>query len=91
MNYAEVDKNVPKIARNEMFYFIARVCMMASLPLGGFFGARLISQADAMQAALAQQNIELRVLSATVNDRLSGNVAQLSDHELRLRQLERPR
>ena len=86
---AEIDHAVPKIARNEMFYFIARVCMMASLPLGGWFGSRIITQADALQAAVIQQNIDIRVLSATVKDKLDAHVNQLTDHELRLRALER--
>lgn len=84
-----IDTAVPRIARNEMFYFIARVCMIASLPIGGFFGQRIISQADALQLTVTQQNIDIKVLSAIVNSKLDANVAQLTDHELRLRSLER--
>lgn len=91
MTRADIDNAVPKIARNEMFYFIARICMMASLPLAGFLGARLINQADALQSSVTDQNVQIRVLSATVKDKLDANVSQLSDHELRLRSLERQR
>lgn len=83
------DNLVPKAARNELFYFIARVCMMASLPLLGFYGNRIITQADALQASVVSQNVDIRVLSATVKDKLDANVSQLSDHELRLRSLEK--
>jgi hypothetical protein len=82
---AEIDKAVPKIARNEMFYFIARVCMIASLPLISFFGSRIVSQADALQTSVTQQNIDLRILTLKID----GNINQISDHELRLRQIER--
>jgi hypothetical protein len=81
----EIDKAVPKIARNEMFYFIARLCMMATIPLVAFFGTRIISQADALQTSVSEQNIAIKILSY----KLDGNVSQLSDHELRLRQIER--
>jgi hypothetical protein len=84
-----LDETVPKIARNELFYFIARVCMIASLPVAGFFGARIISQADALQTTVSQQNIDIKVLSATVNSKLDANLSQLTDHELRLRAIER--
>lgn len=88
-NAHKPDEFVPKLARNELFYFIARVCMIMSLPLIGFFGTRTINQADALQLTVIQQNVELRVLSAQVKDRLDTDVKQLSDHELRLRSLER--
>jgi len=85
----DVDSFVPSLARNELFYFIARICMIAGLPIAGFVGTRLISQADALQNAVAEQNISIKVLSATVNGKLDANLTQLTDHELRLRTLER--
>lgn len=85
----QIDNAVPKLARNEMFYFIARVCMIVSLPLAGFLGTRMIAQADILQASVIQQNVDIRVLSATVKDKLDAHVNQLADHELRLRTLER--
>lgn len=91
MNNRDLDDAVPSLARNELFYFIARVCMILSIPLGSFFGARMIAQADALQAAQNEQNINIKVLSATVKDRLDANVTQLTDHELRLRTLEHSR
>lgn len=86
---SEIDKSVPKIARNEMFYFIARACMIATIPLISFFGARIITQADALQSTVQQQTIDIRVFSATVQEKLNVGIGQLTDHELRLRQLER--
>lgn len=87
------DDIVPKIARTEVFYFFARVCMiMASLlgaPLAIVMLNRVVSQSDAMQATLIQQNVDLRVLSSRVDDRLNADLSKLSDHELRIRSLER--
>jgi hypothetical protein len=84
---------VPKIARNEMFYFIARASTLAAtligLPLAGFMLSRVVSQADALQLSVTQQNVEIRVLSATLKSQLDNDVKQLTDHELRLRALER--
>lgn len=85
--------HVPKIARNELFYFIARLCMiLASVigaPAAGFMLTRIINQADVLQATVLEQTITIKVLSATVKDKLDSSVAQLSDHELRIRSLER--
>lgn len=93
MNARDLETAVPQIARNEMFYFIARICMICGtvigVPMAGFLMTRIINQADALQMSVAQQNVDIRVLSATVKDRLDNNVRQLSDHELRLRSLER--
>lgn len=84
---------VPKIARNELFYFVARASTLIAtgigLPVAGFMLSRVISQADALTATVTQQNVEIRVLTATVNSRLDNDTKSLSDHELRLRQLER--
>lgn len=88
MNH-HLDQAVPKLARNELFYFIARVCMMASIPIMGFFGSRIITQADALQLTVQQQSVDIKVLSAIVNQKLDTIVSQSSDHEIRLRQLER--
>ncbi len=85
----DIDSFVPTLARNELFYFIARVCMIAGLPIAGFVGARIITQVDTLQSALTEQNIAIKVMSATVNSKLDTNVSQLTDHELRLRTLER--
>lgn len=81
---ARPDDYVPRLARNELFYFVARVCMIVSMPLVGFFGSRIISQADALQTIVAQQNTDLKVLGF----KLDADIGKLSDHELRLRALE---
>lgn len=89
---ADLD-NVPRIVKNETFYFFARVCMIAAslvgLPVAGYLLTRVIGQADAITLQLSEQNVSVKVLSATVNDRLSNNFQTLSDHELRLRALEK--
>jgi hypothetical protein len=86
---------VPKIARNEMFYFIARVCMIVASTLGApialWLGSRLVTQADATQAAIIQQNLQLQLLTSTVKDKFESATLQLSDHELRLRTIEHNR
>lgn len=84
---------VPKIARNELFYFVARASTLIAtgigLPVAAFLLSRVISQADALQSSVTQQNVEIRVLSATVRDRLDNDLKSIGDHELRLRSLER--
>ena len=89
MTPRDLENAVPKLARNEIFTFVARICMMVSIPLAVGFGSRLISQIDTLQAAQIEQNVSIKVMSATVRDRLDSNISQLSDHELRLRSLER--
>lgn len=87
------DDYVPKLARNELFYFIARastlVATFIGLPLAGWMLSRAVSQADILNSQVTQQNIEIRVLSATIRDRFDNDLKQLSDHELRIRALER--
>lgn len=84
---------VPKIARNELFFFIARASMLFAtvigLPAAGFMLSRIINEADALTLSVTQQNVEIRVLSATLKDRLDQDGKELTDHELRLRSLER--
>lgn len=85
--------NVPRIVRNETFYAFARISMIVlsvvGAPVGGYLLSRVISQSDAMTLKIEEQNVAVKVLSATVSDRLSNNLATLSDHELRLRSLEK--
>jgi uncharacterized membrane protein len=85
----QIDKYVPKVARNELFYFIARMAIIVAVPLGGFFGMRLLALADALQVSVAQQNTDIRVLTTTVELQHHETITQLSDHELRLRAIER--
>lgn len=87
------DKLVPKAVRNEIFYFIARFSMIVAnlvgLPIAGWLLIRIVTQADNLQATVLEQTVTLRVLNSTVKDKLEANVQQLSDHELRIRALER--
>lgn len=90
---AKPEDYVPKIARNELFYFVARastlIATLIGLPVAGWMLSRVITQADALAATVTQQNVEIRVLTATVNSRLDSDTKSITDHELRLRQLER--
>lgn len=85
----ETESYVPKIVRNEFFYFIARLCMILSLPIGGYVATRAIAQADEIKSQLQVQSIQLQILSATVKQQLDSDTKTLSDHELRIRGLER--
>lgn len=89
------DEYVPKIARNEIFYFVARMSTLVAtfigLPIAGWMLSRAVQTSDVLTAQVAQQNVQLSVLSATIKDRLDGDLRQLTDHELRIRQLERSR
>jgi hypothetical protein len=80
-----------QFATNEIFLFIARIMMMVSLPLGGFFGTRVIAQADKLEEAVVQEKIAIEILGVQVKDKSDAYVLQLSDHELRLRALEHSR
>lgn len=79
-----LDDKVPRIVRNEAFYAFARVCMILSLPLGGYIGNRVISAADEIRDQVAKQNVALQLLSVEVKYR----IGSVEDHEQRLRKLE---
>lgn len=85
--------NVPRIVKNESFYLFARLCMIVATivgaPAAGYMLTRVIAQADTIASQVQEQSISVKVLTATVNDRLSNNLMTLSDHELRLRALEK--
>lgn len=93
MRQDDLDNAVPKIARNEMFYFIARGCMIfatvVGMPMAGWMLSRVTGQIDKIEQSQFEQTITLRVLSATLNEKLEGGIKTLSDHELRIRGLER--
>lgn len=86
---------MPKAARNELFYFIARASQVftvaVALPVAGFLLTRVINQQDEIQKSLQQQTIDLRVFSATMKDKLDTTLSRQNDQELRLRTLEQRR
>lgn len=86
---------VPKIARNELFYFVARastlMATLIGLPIAGWMLSRAITQADLLSLQVSAQTIELRVLTATLKEQRDQDVRQLTDHELRIRALEHAR
>lgn len=90
---ANPDDLVPKAARTEIFYFVARVCMLGAtligFPLAGMLGTRLIAKADEISAQVLAQNIDLRLLSSLVQIQAKHNEEKLTDHEIRLRSIEK--
>lgn len=87
------DDLVPSIARNELFYFFARVCMIIATLFGApimlWLLGRVVTQNDALAQTVIQQNVDIKLLSSRVDERLTSDLRQLTDHELRLRTLER--
>lgn len=85
--------NVPKVFRNEMFYFIARASMLAmstvGLPVAGFMMMRIINSSDAIAAQLHEQSTTLKILQSASSFRLDNTEKVVLDHETRLRILER--
>lgn len=85
--------DVPRILHNERFYAIARISMIVAsvvgLPIAGGLLTRIVSQADAITSQVQEQNVALKILSVTVSEKLNSNFTTLTDHELRLRALEK--
>jgi hypothetical protein len=85
--------DVPRIIHNEWFYAFARLCMVAAtligLPTAAAMLSRVVSQADAMAHQVQEQGVSIRLLNATVSEKLNSNFATVTDHELRLRALEK--
>ena len=85
--------DVPRIIHNEWFYALARLCMVAAtligLPVAGALLSRVVGQADAMAHQVQEQGVSIRLLNATVSEKLNSNFSTLTDHELRLRALEK--
>lgn len=81
--------NVPRAVRNETFYLIARLCMILGstigIPMAGYMLSSVISKANEIAATQQEQTITLRVLSATMAQRLDMIDKTMNDHELRLR------
>lgn len=76
---ASEDK-IPRIVRNEFFYAIARLCMIATIPLLGF----VLQKANDIADTVAKQNVALQLITQEVHFRF----ANVDDHEQRLRRLE---
>lgn len=95
MKREDFDNLVPKAARGEFFYFLARASMLfatlVALPIAGWMLNRIIAQQDLLAHTVMDQTIALKVMSATVKDKLDANVSSLADHELRIRALEKAR
>jgi hypothetical protein len=84
---------IPKIVKNEWFYLIARLCMVAlmsvGLPIATWMINRVITKADEISSAVTAQNVELKILSQSVEFRLRADADMIRDHEARLRFVER--
>lgn len=85
----DLEKFVPKAARNEFFYFIARVAMLITCTVGTFMLSRVITQNDVMASNLASLTVDVKLLDQSVKTSIANQGDQLRDHELRLRQNER--
>lgn len=83
------ENKIPRAVKNEWFYLIARVCMILSVPIGGFFMQRALAKADEISSQLSAQNVDLRLLTTRVEFQMKNDADKLSDHEIRLRQIER--
>lgn len=87
------EEKIPRAVRNEWFYLIARGCMIILtfivVPIGGWMLNRAAATADEISKQLVEQKIELRILTTEIKIRIDHDSKDLSDHELRLRALER--
>lgn len=88
-----IDEKVPRAVRNEMFYFIARACsilvMTIGVPVTGFMLSRAVASADELAKLVSLQSVQIQLLSSEVRIRLDNDNKTISDHELRLRSMER--
>lgn len=87
------DDKIPRAVKNEWFYLFARGCMIfvtfIGLPIGGAMLSRAVATADEIRSQLTEQNITLRLLSSEVKIRFDVDGKSITDHEIRLRTLER--
>lgn len=84
---------IPRVVKNEWFYLVARVCMIVAstigLPICGWMISRAVAKADEISMQIATQSIDIRLLQATVQFQFKVDGEKLTDHELRLRGMER--
>ena len=87
------EDNIPAVVKNEWFYLVARISTLAvtfiGIPMMGFMLSRAVASADEIRAQLTEQSISLRILSSEVKIRFDNDGKNLTDHEIRLRSLER--
>lgn len=87
------DDKIPRAVKNEWFYLFARMCgiflTLIGLPLMGAMLSRAVASADEIRSQLTEQNITLRLLSSEVKIRFDNDGKNITDHEIRLRTLER--
>lgn len=87
------EEKIPRAVRNEWFYLIARGCMIfltvIIVPVGGWMLSRAVATADEIAKQLNEQKIDLRLLATEIKIRMDNDGKNLSDHEIRLRALER--
>jgi hypothetical protein len=87
------EAKIPHAVRNEWFYLFARGCgiflTFVGLPLMGAMLSRAVASADEIRAQLTEQNLSLRLLSSEVKIRFDNDGKNITDHEIRMRALER--
>lgn len=87
------DDKIPKAVKNEWFYLVARMSTLAvtfvGIPVLGFMLNRAVASADEIRTQLTEQNLTLRLLGSEMKLRFDNDGKNLTDHEIRLRSLER--
>lgn len=84
---------IPAVVKNEWFYLVARMSTLfvtfVCIPLMFWMLNRAVASADEIRAVITEQNVTLRLLSSEMKLRFDSDGKNLTDHELRLRTLER--
>jgi len=83
------ERKIPVAVRNEFFYLFARLCMIFVTVIGVPFGTWMLSRVIAKADEISAQVSELRNFTGIVSYRLERDSKELSDHEIRIRGLER--
>jgi hypothetical protein len=77
---------------NEMMAWGFRAMLTASVAVGGWALARIVTTGDDISSSVHKHDTKLEILDERgkeINDRLVGFNGELNDHENRIRQLER--
>lgn len=90
---ATLEDKIPRAVKNEYFYLAARISTFfvafIGLPILGWMLSRAVASADEIRTQLTEQNITMRILSSEVKIRFDNDGKNITDHEIRLRTLER--
>lgn len=92
---------IERLVDNKIFTTVARLAMlfasMIALPVAGFMLVRIINSADSISASVNSQATDLKLIKQEItsgfdrtNSELNRMQLQITDHEGRIRALERP-